>query len=121
MKAPHVRYLCLQKGDPAITKAEKLLGYMQMFKPLTRRIKVHALEAFQLPIAQVSMFKKCLCQGKSPSVQSRIVGEYIEEVSGCDCNSKRAPGVCAARLAALQAPELRSTHSVSRRHAVGNT
>jgi hypothetical protein len=65
-----------------LTKAEKLLTYLQMFKPLTRKIKIRVLQAFQLPIPRGSMLKSVVGKGSKPFVQSRVLGVY-PEADGC--------------------------------------
>ena len=70
--------------DKQLTKTERLLTYMQMFKPLTRRIKICVVEAFQLPLPVTSTFQKLMCQSNKPNVQSRVNGLYPDEEHACE-------------------------------------
>lgn len=73
----------LQAGDTALTRSERLLSYWQQYKPLTRTIKVHVQEAFQLPIAPTGCLKILACNTTKPKVQSQIIGVYPEEQASC--------------------------------------
>lgn len=75
--------VCMQAGDTALTRSERLLSYWQQYKPLTRTIKVHVQEAFQLPIPSTSCMKVLTCNTTKPKVQSQIIGVYPEEQPSC--------------------------------------
>jgi hypothetical protein len=66
-----------------LTKAEQLLSYVQVFKPLTRRITLHTTQAFQLPIPAQSFFQKLSCYDTATIVQSRITGLYLDDDDEC--------------------------------------